>query len=69
MWSGYSRKSVQAIYANDGAGSMVRPRVNFYPAKNLVIGVGVDLFSGDLTGLFGRFANRDRAYVEARFDF
>ena len=61
--------SLQAIYANDGAGSMVRPRVNFYPAKNLVIGVGVDLFSGDLTGLFGRFANRDRAYVEARFDF
>jgi hypothetical protein len=48
---------------------MVRPRVNFYPAKNLVIGAGVDLFSGDLTGLFGRFANRDRAYVEARFDF
>ena len=52
-----------------GGGSLVRPRVNWYAARNLVLGVGVDIFGGDTNGLFGRFHNRDRAYLEVRYDF
>jgi len=61
--------SLQVIYASDGAGSMLRPRLNWYPVKNVVLGLGADIFSGDSNGLFGRFANRDRVYTELRFSF
>jgi len=52
-----------------GAGSLVRPRLNWYAARNLVLAAGVDIFSGDTNGLFGRYNNRDRVYLEARYDF
>jgi hypothetical protein len=52
-----------------GAGGLVRPRVNWYAARNLVVGAGVDIFTGPDNGLFGRYGNRDRVYVEARYDF
>jgi hypothetical protein len=52
-----------------GAGGLVRPRVNWYAARNLVVGAGVDIFTGPEGGLFGRYGNRDRVYVEARYDF
>ncbi|HZR02295.1 MAG TPA: DUF1302 family protein [Burkholderiales bacterium] len=48
---------------------MVRPRINWYPQQNLRISVGVDVFDGDRFGEFGRFANRDRFYAEARYSF
>jgi hypothetical protein len=57
------------IQSFGGAGSMIRPRVNWYAARNLVLAVGVDIFTGNSDGLFGRYDNRDRVYLDARFDF
>jgi hypothetical protein len=51
------------------AGGMIRPRVNWYPAKNTALGFGVDIFTGPSDGYFGRYNNRDRAYAEVRVDF
>jgi hypothetical protein len=34
-----------------------------------VVGVGADVFTGDADGLFGRYDNRDRGYLEVRYDF
>ena len=61
--------SLQWFQGFGGAGSMVRPRVNWYAARNLVLALGGDIFSGDSNGLFGRYGNRDRVYLEARYDF
>jgi hypothetical protein len=61
--------SLQWIQGFGGAGAMVRPRVNWYAARNLVVGVGADIFNGDADGLFGRYDNRDRGYLEVRYDF
>jgi hypothetical protein len=47
----------------------VRPRINWYPAKNYTVAAGFDIFTGPSDGFFGRFHNRDRAYAELRFDF
>jgi hypothetical protein len=51
------------------AGGLVRPRLNWYPAKNYTVGFGVDIFTGASDGYFGRYNNRDRAYADLRFDF
>jgi hypothetical protein len=51
------------------AGGMIRPRINWYPAKNTAFGFGVDIFTGPSDGYFGRYNNRDRAYAEFRLDF
>jgi hypothetical protein len=52
-----------------GGGGLVRPRVNWYPAKNTALGFGVDVFTGPNDGFFGRYNNRDRVYVDLRYDF
>lgn len=52
-----------------GGGSLVRPRVNWLAGRNLKVGVGVDIFSGDIDGFFGRYNNRDRVYTEVRYTF
>jgi len=51
------------------AGGMIRPRVNWYSAKNTTFAVGVDIFTGPNDGYFGRYNNRDRVYAEMRLDF
>jgi hypothetical protein len=33
------------------------------------VAAGVDIFNGPVTGALGRFNNRDRIYVETRYDF
>lgn len=50
-------------------GGLVRPRLNWYPARNTTVGFGADVFTGSSAGLFGRFGNRDRLYTELRYDF
>jgi hypothetical protein len=50
-------------------GGLIRPRLNWYAAKNTVASVGVDVFTGPRDGYFGRYGDRDRAYVELRYDF
>jgi hypothetical protein len=52
----------------DGGG-MIRPRLNWYAAKNATFGFGVDIFTGPSDGYFGRYDNRDRVYSEFRYDF
>jgi len=51
------------------AGGLIRPRLNWAAAKNTTIGFGLDIFTGSSDGFFGRYNNRDRAYVEMRYDF
>lgn len=49
--------------------NLVRPRLIWKAQPNLRITGGIDIFNGPVTGVLGRFANRDRLYVEARYDF
>jgi hypothetical protein len=49
--------------------SLIRPRLTWHPATNWRTAVGVDIFNGPVTTVFGRFNDRDRVYVEARYDF
>ena len=51
------------------AGGLIRPRLNWYAAKNTTLGFGVDIFTGPSDGYFGRYNNRDRVYSELRYDF
>lgn len=55
-------------YLGQGGG-LVRPRLNWYAANNLVISFGTDIFLGPSDGFFGRFNNRDRVYTEMRYSF
>jgi hypothetical protein len=48
---------------------MLRPQLNWTFEKNWLLKLGVDIFSGPPTGLFGRFDNNDRAYVLVRRAF
>jgi hypothetical protein len=52
----------------DGGG-LIRPRLNWYPATNTTVGAGVDIFTGQSDGFFGRYGNRDRAYADVRYNF
>jgi hypothetical protein len=52
-----------------GGGALIRPRLNWYPVKNITLGAGVDIFTGANDGYFGRYGNRDRAYTELRYSF
>jgi hypothetical protein len=52
-----------------GGGAMIRPRLAWLPAPNVSIALGADIFNGDRDGLFGRYANKDRAYTEVRYSF
>jgi hypothetical protein len=48
---------------------LVRTRLAWIPRQNWRLTFGVDVFSGEPTGFFGRFADRDRVYLDTRFDF
>jgi len=49
--------------------NLIRPRLTWRPEPNLRVSAGVDVFAGPVEGFLGRFANRDRIYVETRYDF
>ncbi len=57
---------IQSVNRND---SLMRPNIGWIAARNLRFTFGVDVFTGPITGLFGRFQDRDRTYVESRYDF
>jgi|GEM_PF-441614 len=46
-----------------------RPRLVWKPQPNLQLAFGVDVFDGPITGFIGRYRDRDRVYVETRYDF
>jgi len=48
---------------------LVRTRLGWIPQRNWRVVFGVDVFTGPVTGFFGRFDGNDRAYLEARRDF
>lgn len=48
---------------------LLRPRLNWKFEKNWRLSFGADIFAGPQRGYFGRYADRDRAYVEMRYTF
>jgi len=48
---------------------MVRPKLTWGFQPNWRLDLGVDVFGGPPTGLFGRYDNQDRVYTELRRDF
>jgi hypothetical protein len=48
---------------------LFRPRISWNFDTNWRLNVGVDIFGGPQTGLFGRYNNNDRAYAEVRYAF
>jgi hypothetical protein len=57
---------IQSVNRRD---RLVRTKLGWIPATNWRLTFGVDVFDGPATGLFGRFDDNDRAYVEVRRDF
>ena len=57
------------VQSFQGGGGLIRPRLNWAAAKNTTLGFGTDVFTGPSDGFFGRYNNRDRVYVELRYDF
>lgn len=48
---------------------MLRPKLVWRFAPSWRSQAGLDIFGGRPEGLFGRFEDRDRAYLEVRRDF
>jgi len=48
---------------------MLRPKVVWSASRSWRLAFGVDIFGGQESGLFGRYADRDRVYTEARWSF
>lgn len=48
---------------------LFRPQLHWNFERNWRLSVGADIFSGPLTGFFGRFDNNDRVYTELRYSF
>lgn len=57
---------IQSVNRSD---RLARAKLGWSASQNLKFILGVDVFTGPATGFFGRFSDRDRAYVEARYDF
>jgi hypothetical protein len=51
------------------AGGLIRPRLAWTGVKNATLVFGVDVFTGPRDGFFGRYGDRDRLYMEMRYDF
>ncbi|MBK8015826.1 MAG: hypothetical protein IPK20_03275 [Betaproteobacteria bacterium] len=49
--------------------NLLRPKVVWKVQSNLRLTAGIDVFNGPSTGAIGRFRDRDRIYVETRYDF
>ncbi|MCB1916027.1 MAG: hypothetical protein KDG52_09950 [Rhodocyclaceae bacterium] len=60
---------VLAVVGFHRGDSMLRPKVEWRPGSDWRLRAGLDIFDGSGEGLFGRFDESDRAYVEARRSF
>lgn len=62
---------VEALYVSmlNRNDYMFRPKLIWSANKNLRVVFGVDTFGGPANGIFGRYADRDRVYTEARWSF
>lgn len=61
--------SLQWIQTVGGGGAMIRPKLTWTPTGSITAAVGLDIFKGSSRGFFGRFDDKDRVYVEARYAF
>jgi hypothetical protein len=68
-WYGNVEPQLLWIQNFRDAGGLIRPRLNWYPARNTALAFGVDVFTGSRDGYFGRYSNRDRVYADFRYDF
>jgi hypothetical protein len=57
------------IHSVNRSDHLVRAKLGWIPQRNWRLTFGVDVFSGPVTGLFGRFDDNDRVYLETRYDF
>jgi hypothetical protein len=57
---------IQSVNHSD---RLIRTKLGWIPATNWRLTFGIDVFAGPATGLFGRFQDNDRGYVEVRRDF
>jgi hypothetical protein len=57
---------IQSVNRRD---RLVRTKLGWSPQKSWRLAFGVDVFTGPVSGFFGRFDDNDRAYVELRYDF
>jgi hypothetical protein len=60
---------VLLIHSLNQSDWLLRPSADWFLAPNLRLRGGFDIFSGASTGLFGQYANRDRAYLELRYSY
>jgi hypothetical protein len=60
---------VLVIHSLNRSEYLGRPRIVWKPQQNLRVAFGVDVFGGPITGFLGRYRDRDRVYVETRYDF
>lgn len=57
---------VRSLNRNDW---MLRPKLTWGFERNWRMVLGLDLFHGPVTAIFGQYDDNDRAYVEVRYDF
>lgn len=57
---------IQSVNRDD---RLLRPKLIWEMAQNWRLTTGVDVFTGPVTGFFGRFSDRDRVYSELHFSF
>lgn len=48
---------------------LFRPQLLWYFERNWRLALGADIFSGPVTGAFGRYDQNDRVYTEVRYSF
>lgn len=60
---------VLLIHSLNRSEYLVRPKMIWKVQPNLRVAFGVDVFDGPVTGVLGRYRDRDRVYVETRYDF
>lgn len=73
LLNGELRKNLEAqvlfIHSLNRSDWMFRPRLTWKFATDWRLALGVDMFGGRPTGLFGRFDQSDRVYTEMRVSF
>jgi hypothetical protein len=58
-----------SIYGGRGDGGWLQLKSTWKPDDNWAYGAGFDLFSGQRTGIFGQFRDKDRAWAELTYRF
>jgi len=73
FWSGklgqHWEPQILGIHSLDHNDWLLRPKMVYNFAKNWRAVMGVDVFGGHPTGLFGQYDKKDRVYAEVRFSF